>query len=96
MKILAIEKEKPGLSAEDFKPHSKQEAEMVWNLYEQGIIREIYFGKEEHNAHIILECDCKETAVRILNNLPLVKNNLIEFELTTLVPYSGFVRLFSE
>lgn len=96
MKILAIEKEKPGLTAEDFKPHSVNEARLVWDLYEKGIIREIYFGEEEHNAHIILECDNKDIAKQILEELPLVKNNLIEFELTVLVPYTGFRRLFSD
>lgn len=95
MKILAIEKEKPGLTSDDFKPYSAKEAKVVWDLYEKGIIREIYFGQEKHNAHIILECESKEMAKQILDDLPLVKNKLIEFEFTTLVAYTGFSRLFS-
>jgi muconolactone delta-isomerase len=67
---------------------------MVWDLYEKGIIREIYFGQEEHNAHIIMECENKEVAQTVLADLPLVKNKLIEFELTTLGAYTGFSRLF--
>ena len=96
MKILAIEKEKSGLTSENFKPYLEHEAKMVWELYEQGIIREIYFGKEEHNAHLILECESIDQVKEILNELPLVRNNLIQFELTTLLPYNGFTRLFSK
>ncbi|HAF29408.1 MAG TPA: hypothetical protein DCG75_10215 [Bacteroidales bacterium] len=96
MKILAIEKEKPGLTSDDFKPYSTNEAKMVWKLYENGVIREIYFGKEKHNAHIIMESENLETAKQILAELPLVKNNLIEFEFTTLIAYTGFSRLFTK
>ena len=96
MKILAIEKENPGLTAKDFEPHLECESKMVWELYAKGIIREIYFGEENHTAHIIMECGDKDKAKRILDKLPLVKNNLIRFELTTLVPYTGFKRLFNE
>ncbi len=94
MKILAIERENPGLTSKDFKPYLDHEAKMVWELYEKGVIREIYFGAEEHNAHIVLECENLEKAQNILNDLPLVRNNLIKFDLTTLIPYNGFNRLF--
>jgi hypothetical protein len=43
MKILAIEKEFAGKTAEDFKPHLEAEARKVWELYKKGVIREIYF-----------------------------------------------------
>lgn len=41
-----------------------------------------------------MECDSKEKAYEILEQLPLVKNGLIYFELTVLEPYTGFDRLF--
>ena len=96
MKILAIEREDLGIKAEDFKPHLEKEAKKVWELYESGIIREIYFGQELHNAHIIMECESKVEATSILNKLPLVQNNMIYFELTVLEPYTGFSRLFTK
>lgn len=43
MKILAIEKEIEGITADNFKPHLEAEALKVWDLYKKGIIREIYF-----------------------------------------------------
>ena len=94
MKILAIEKEILDVTAEMFQLHLKDEAAKVWELHKTGIIREIYFGKEEHNAIIILECKDAEEARNILNQLPLVKEGLIDFEITVLKPYDGFERLF--
>jgi hypothetical protein len=36
-----------------------------------------------------------EEAKKILETLPLVKENLIEFEIIPLIPYPGFARLFT-
>jgi hypothetical protein len=94
MKILAIEKENPGVTKELIKPLLKEEAKKVWELVQSGIIREISFTKDEHCAVIILECEDGDEAKSILNTLPLVKERLISFEITPLVPYDGFERLF--
>ena len=94
MKILAIEKERPGLASNDFAPFLKDEARHVWELQQKGIIREIYFN-QEHNAVIILEVSNMDEAKEILDQFPLVKNNIISFKLMELNPYSGLSRLFS-
>ena len=94
MKILAIEKEKPGLRPVNFEPHLEDEASNVWKLYLDGFVREIYFN-EKHNAVLVLEAENKIEAQKKLDEFPLVKKGLISFELTELKPYSGFSRLFS-
>jgi hypothetical protein len=94
MKILALEKEIHGLPQELFEPHLKEEAKKVWSLYQDGIIREIYFTKDLHEAVIILECKDEAEAKSILETLPLVKEQLITFEIKPLVAYDGFERLF--
>ena len=43
MKILALEKELPGLTANNFEPLLKAEAKHVYDLQQKGVIREIYF-----------------------------------------------------
>ena len=96
MKVLAIEKETSDVKAEQFRPYLKPEAACVWELYQAGIIRELYFGRDQHNAVIILECDSVAEANQALGTLPLVEHGLITFELIPLVPYSGFARLFVE
>ena len=94
MKIIAFEKETPGKTAEDFRPHLKSEAQRVWELQKAEIIREIYFTAETNEAVIVLECDTVEEAMVHLGSLPLVKNGLITFNYFTLKPYTGFERLF--
>lgn len=92
MKFLAIEIEKEGLSSSDFQPHLKNESLKVLELYERGIIREIYFD-QNHCAIIILECQSISEAKSILSELPLVLKGLISFSIKELTPYTGFSRL---
>jgi hypothetical protein len=96
MKILAIEKEIKGTTAEDFKPHLDAEALMVWNYYKKGVIREIYFRADKKSAVLIIECKNVEKAEEVLSTLPLVRKNLVSFEIIPLVPYPGFERLFKK
>ena len=96
MKILAIEREVPGLSGEAFAPHLQAEAARVWELYQAGVIRELYFRQDQHSAVLVLECAHAKEASEILNTLPLVKEKLITFDILPLIPYPGFSRLFAE
>lgn len=96
MKILAIEKENPGIHQDEIAPFLKAEARKVWELRHRKIITEIYFAREGRLAVLVMECPDKETAQRYLCELPLVANRLIGFELLTLEAYSGFARLFDE
>jgi len=96
MKILALEKELPGATGDDFEPLLKDEAAKVWELSQAGVIREIHFRADRPEAVLILECDGPEEAGRALAGLPLVKAGLIEFEIIPLRPYPGLARLFRE
>jgi hypothetical protein len=96
LKILVIEKEVNGVTKEKFIPYLKTEAQRVWELYQNGFIREIYFSKDSHNAVIILECSDGSEAENILNTLPLVKEKLISFNIFPLEPNDGFARLFEK
>lgn len=96
MKILAIETEVAGISHDQFTPELLQaEAEQVWEFYQSGIFRELYFRDDCSRAVIVLECPDLAAAQAKLNRLPLVKARLITFDLIALVPYPGFSRLFS-
>jgi tRNA A-37 threonylcarbamoyl transferase component Bud32 len=95
MKFLALEKEVEGVNWDLQKHILEKEAKHVYNLYEQGIIREIYFS-ESKNAVIILECVNITEAKNVLQSLPLVGNKLIEFDVMELLPYTGYSRLFKD
>ncbi len=95
MKIIAIENEVTGVTKEKFTPAILEaEARKVWELYQSGFIREIYFRADQTNAVLILECLAINEARNILQMLPLVDKKLIDFELIPLKPYSGLARLF--
>ncbi len=96
MKILAMEIETAGVKPEQFGPHLKAEARHVWELYEKGLIRELYFRADRSEAVLILECENAGEARQTLASLPLVQAGLINFEVIPLIPYPGFARLFGE
>ena len=96
MKILAIEKEVPGVTDEEFAPHLKAEAAWAWELHQAGVIRELYFRADWPGAVLVLECAGVQEAAGVLSTLPLVKAGLIAFDIIPLKAYPGFSRLFSE
>jgi len=96
MKILAIEREATGSSKVNASPFLKAEARRVWELQLSGVLREIYFRSDRHEAVLMLECSGVEEAADILSTLPLVKGGVICFELIPLSAYTGFARLIAD
>jgi muconolactone delta-isomerase len=96
MKILALEHELPGATAEQFQQHANDEARKVWELYQSGVIRELYFRADKNEAVLVLECASVIEAQEILASLPFVQAGLISFEVLPLKAYPGFARLFEK
>ncbi len=96
MKILAMEIESQDATPDQFGPHLQAEARRVWELYQNGSIRELYFRADRPEAVLMLECADVKEAQQTLESLPLVQAGLITFEVIPLVPYLGFARLFGE
>jgi hypothetical protein len=94
MKILAIEKKVEGIDPKRFSLYARNEALKVYEYYQKGVIREIYFRKNKNEAILILECNDEIEARNFIKTLPLVENGLIDFEIIPLQPYPGFERLF--
>lgn len=94
MKILALERDlvdRPELASP-----LREEAVRVWELYQAGVIREMYFRADEPTAVLVLEVQSVDDARRLLDTLPLVAGGHIAFELVPLVPYPGLARLFEQ
>lgn len=95
MQILAIERAVPGIPPERFTAElSAAEARRVWDLHQQGAIRELFFREDQPAAVLILESADVAEAQTVLASLPLVAAGLIDFELIPLRAYAGFARLF--
>ena len=87
----------PNVIAEKFTPHLKKaEAARVWELYQAGVFRELYFRQDRSDAVLVLECADLAEANQVLDTLPLVKEGLIAFDIIPLIPYPGFSRLFAK
>jgi muconolactone delta-isomerase len=97
MKILALEKDLPGVSESRFTDEIlKEEASRAWQLHQSGVIRELYFRADRDAAVLMLECASLDEARTVLSTLPLVKGKLIDFDVIPLVAYPGFARLFCD
>ncbi len=98
MKFLALEHDLPDVAAASQFSESllKAEAHRAWELYQAGMIRELYFRADRHEAVLMLECTNVEEALEVLNTLPLVREKLIGFEVIPLTAYPGFARLFAD
>jgi len=94
MKILAIEKELKNVDWENESQTLIEEAKSAYKMVLSGFLREIYFT-DKKNAVLILECEDKNAAFQLLEKLPLVKKELITFEIMELHPYTGFSRLMN-
>jgi hypothetical protein len=94
MKILALEHELSGATAEQFQQYANDEARKVWEYHQAGMIRELYFRADRNEAVLVLECASVIEAHEILAVLPFVQAGLITFEIIPLKAYSGFERLF--
>ncbi len=95
MKIIALERPVPGAADEAFTPELlREEAARAWELHQSGAIRELHFRADREEAVLVLEAPDVGTARRTLDQLPLVRAGLIDFELVPLRAYPGFARLF--
>ena len=94
MKIIAIGKIKGNM--EKINELMKPEATMAWNLYTKGVFREIYLSTEQvPRSVIVMECENVSEAKKIIQELPLVKNKVTEYDFIPVGPFGALASLFS-
>lgn len=54
MKILVLPRPIPGVSPEQLQQHAPAEIRAVWDLYEQGIVREFYTRANEQGRVVLM------------------------------------------
>jgi hypothetical protein len=96
LRILALEQERSPLDPVTASDLLRAEAQVLWELCMEGIVRSADFRADRHEAVLLLEADSLATASKALERLPLVRSGAIVFELIPLAPYDGFARLFAE
>jgi hypothetical protein len=96
VKLLAIGRPLPAVETRTaIARHAAEELRMLWEFYGNGFVREMH-SPGGLGAVLILEAASLEAAQERLAELPLVGNEIIEFELIELQPFTAFERLFSD
>ncbi|MGB7195046.1 MAG: superoxide dismutase [Collimonas pratensis] len=87
MKLLCLDIPQPGASLEKYQPHMLDELRHTWQLYKDGIVRDIYFRQDRPGVAIIAECESVEAATQVLGEFPLAKAGLIGWDV---IPLGAF------
>ena len=96
MKMLVLPRPIPGVPPEQLQQHAPAEIRAVWDLYEQGIVREFYTrANEAGRVVLMLEAPSEEAAKDALASLPFARLHLIDFDLIPLGSFVGLSRLFA-
>jgi len=94
MKFMAIEEELKPVDTVKDAALLKEEALVVWDMLQSGVLRESYFKDDIWEAVLVFECESKAVAEASLARLPLVREGYIRFDVMGLRPYTGLQRLF--
>lgn len=89
-RVLAVDHPRDGVTREDLVPHLAEEARQAWRLWKAGVIREIYLRTDRPGAALVLEVAGIDHAHALLAKLPLVRDELIEFECLSVGAFLGF------
>lgn len=96
MQFLVIARIAEGISPDKALPYVKPEAEKVWEYYKTDVVRLIYYIADMSGAVLILEADSLDAAQAIVVEFPMAQNNILEFEILPLKPYTGLEALFAK
>jgi len=95
MKILVLPRRREGIALETMQPHFVAEIQKIWDLYVQGVVREIYTRADQPGAAILaVEAPNVEDARKALAKLPLVEMNMLDLDFIPLAPFTNLSRLF--
>ncbi len=81
MKIIAYDRFNPGVTMETVQPYLRDEVSNVWRLWKAGVVRENYARVDEPGVVIIFECDSVSVARQYVDDFPLSRAGLLEWEL---------------
>jgi len=80
VKIIAFDRFKPGVTMETVKPYVNEEVANVWRLWKAGIVRENYARADVPGVVIVFECHSVDEAKRYVEDFPLSKAGLLEWD----------------
>ena len=96
MQFLVIAQIAKGISSDKVLPYVKPEAGKVWEYYQTGILRSIHYIADMSGTVMILEADSLDTVRLAVARFPMAEQDLLDFKILPLKPYTGLEALFAE
>ena len=95
MQFVLITRPANGASVDDISASAKDQALAIWQNYQTGIFRQMFdIQNKPGSSAIIMTADNIDDATQIVEQLPLVKNMLIEYDLIPVGHFFPFSALF--
>jgi hypothetical protein len=85
VKIIAVDRFKPGVGMESIEPLLREEVANVWRLWKAGVVRENYAGADEPGVVIVFELDSVEEARAHVADFPMTKAGYLEWSYVPLM-----------
>lgn len=96
MQFVALSRRLPGTTPEQLAAHAADEALVAHQLLSEGVIRSIHMCPDRPGSMVTLECASLADAQAALARLPMVRDGLIAFDVSRLLPYTGYAALFRD
>ncbi|MBQ1761647.1 MAG: superoxide dismutase [Aquincola sp.] len=96
MRFLCLDVPQPGATLAQYAPHMEAEVRFGWDLYKNGLIRDIYFRQDRPGVVILAEADSAEAARAQLDEFPLAKAGLIGWDVIPMGPMTNWEMLFAK
>jgi len=95
VKLLAIMRPRDGVDVRaEVMRHADAELRALWQLYRDGVVREMY-SPGGPGALLILEAGSVKEAERALGAMPLLADGIMGLEVIELRPFGALEMLFS-
>ncbi len=95
MQFVALSRRLPGTTPEQLAAHAADEAWAAHQLLAEGIVRSIQMCPDRPGSLVTLDCASLADAQAALARLPMVRAGLIAFDVSRLVPWTGYAALFA-
>ena len=95
IQIMMISRLASGVTLEDTVSYTKDEAKLAWEYYTTGRYRQMYGRLDEGGVVVIMEAKNMEEAYKAVDQMPLVKNGLVEYDLIPLGSFFPWTALFN-
>jgi hypothetical protein len=85
VKVIAVDRFKPGVSMEAIEPLLREEVANVWRLWRDGVVRENYARAHEPGVVIVFEVDRVAEAHAYVADFPMPKAGYLEWSYVPLM-----------